>query len=225
MTSLNIKTLYKTLGYAFNDEKLLLNALTHISASRKSSYERLEFLGDRILGAVIADLIYHHFPLEVEGSMAKRYTKLVCADTLSQIAASLKLDKHMIMAKGEQATGGRHKKSILADVCESIIAALYLDGGLEAASQFIIKHWSPLLTEMKTPPIDAKTELQEISQSMGKGIPIYTHLKTEGPDHAPLFTTQVELQGYPPQQAEGSSKRIAEQKAAHLLVTRIKESK
>lgn len=212
-------------GYAFKDETLLTMALTHVSVSRKESYERLEFLGDRILGAIIADCIYRTFPEEPEGSLAKRYARLVSAETLAQIALVLGLPEYLILARGEHTSGGRRKKSILADACEALIGALYLDGGLEIASTFVLKYWSPLLKAMDkmTPPIDSKTELQECSQALGKGTPSYVSIAVEGPQHDPLFTSQVNLEGYPSCQGRGKTKRIAEQKAAEALLKHIKD--
>ena len=224
MNPQNLKNLERILGHTFEDKSLLKQALTHASATQDKSYERLEFLGDRILGAVVADLMYHHYPDEPEGSLAKRFNRLVCGETLSKIALNIGLDKYIVMAKGEQSSGGRHKKSLLADVCESTIAALYLDGDMKAATQFIMNYWSPLLEIMEYPPVDPKSELQELSQSMGKGTPVYTHLLTKGPDHAPTFTVEAHLEGYPKQSAEGSSKRIGEQKAAHKLLILMKDT-
>lgn len=216
--STSLQNLEALLGHVFKNKALLEQALTHASVTRHQSYERLEFLGDRVLGAVVADLLYCHYPKELEGALARRFTRLVCTETLADIALSVELNNHMIIAKGERSTGGHHKPSLLADVCEAVIAALYLDGGMDVASAFIKTHWIPLLEKMILPPVDAKTALQELSQSKKKGIPIYTHLLQQGPNHAPLFTVEVTLEGYPPQQATGTSKRIAEQEAARKLL-------
>lgn len=218
----NLEELSQKLGYTFKDQNLLKRALTHTSISHEKSYERLEFLGDRILGAIVADLVFNHFPDDAEGKLSKRFTGMVCSGTLAKVALRADLDKYIIMARAELSSGGRKKQSILADVCESVIAALYLDGGMQIATEFVEKHWLPLINEMGDPPSDSKTDLQELTQSMGKGIPIYTLVKTEGPDHAPLFTVEVRLEGFPSQKGQGPSKRIAEQNAAKDLLKYIR---
>lgn len=219
-----ITILYHRLDYCFKDEELVLRALTHVSVSRKKSYERLEFLGDRILGAVIAEMLYRYFPQDPEGALAKRFARLVNARTLETVALELGLPDFIILAPWEQASGGARKPSILGDVCEALLAALYLDGGLRVVSQIIHRYWEPFLKTMERPPLDAKSALQEHSQSLGKGVPIYTSLRAEGPDHAPVFTVQAMLEGYPAQQGQGTTKRIAEQNAAAALLTLMKGS-
>jgi ribonuclease-3 len=204
-----------SLDYTFQDLELLERALTHTSAGVDVNYERLEFLGDRVLGLVVAEMLLNSFPAENEGDIGRRFAELVRAETLTRIGRKAGIDVALTLA------GGDANDSIVADATEAVIAALYLDGGLRAATQFIERQWSPLVQVTDAPPRDAKTALQEWSQARGLGLPKYRDIAREGPDHQPLFTVEVTVAGSPPAHAQGSSKRAAEQEAAALLLAQL----
>lgn len=211
-------------GYAFRDEALAQLALTHRSAggrARARTYERLEFLGDRVLALVIADLLYESFPNEDEGSLAKRLVALVRRETLAEVALALGLPPLIEMSRGEEEAGGRENPAILADVCEALIGAMYRDGGLEVARVFIRRNWLDRMASTEKPPKDAKTELQEWAQGRGLSLPDYREVERSGPDHAPVFTIEVVVNDFPPERGEGPTKRAAEQMAAERLLERL----
>lgn len=211
------------LGHSFAAPILLNEALRHPSAAsgRKSSYQRLEFLGDRVLGLIVSELLFRRFPDEPEGALAKRLAALVRQETLTQVSAGLGLSRHLVLARAEDEAGERDNPALMADVCESLIGALYLDGGLTAARRFIEAHWSPLLEAELTPPQDAKTALQEWAQARGLPLPDYRELARDGPAHEPRFTVEVTVVDRPPERGEGRSKRLAEQAAAERLLARL----
>jgi len=213
-------TLEDLLGHIFRDKSLLTAALTHSSLrkQRRVSYERLEFLGDRVLGLNVADLLLRRFPKEAEGDLAKRQAALIKRDTLADVARSLDLGPHLLLSKGEEQAGSRDNPNLLSDTLEALLAALYLDGGLAAAASFVTKHWEPLIEAAKAPPIDAKTALQERTQALRLGLPTYNILSRTGPDHSPQFVVQVEVASRQPQEGRGGSKREAEQAAAAALL-------
>jgi ribonuclease-3 len=230
---LSAEDLAQVIGYAFAHPELLEEALTHPSAlvpeprrgrRRKPphrSYERLEFLGDRVLGLVIADLLWRRFEREPEGDLTRRHTHLVRRETLARIANTIGLGPHLVLSRGEAAAGAAGNPGILADVCEALIAAIYLDGGFEAASGFVCRFWEPLIAEMEEPPRDPKTALQEWAQARGLALPTYELLATNGPDHAPLFTVAAGVAGGDRATATASSKRIAEARAAAMLLDKL----
>ena len=211
------------IDYTFSNKSLALTALTHSSVARKrqSSNERLEFLGDRVLGLVIAEMLYEQFPDEAEGALGYRFPALVRAETLAQVADKLGLATFLLMDDHEFNGNQKRKTSILSNACEAVIAALYLDGGLRAAQNFIKTHWQALLEQDLTPPKDAKTRLQELVQSRGAPVPAYRIVERTGPDHAPEFTLEVSVEGEPPAIATGASKRAAETAAAETLLNRL----
>lgn len=222
----------RRLGHEFRDLSLLDAALTHPSIDRPRGrrgavpeYERLEFLGDRVLGLAVAEHLYRNFPGEAEGALARRFTALVRREALARIAQRLEIDRILRMSRGEEESGGRENPANLADSCEAVIAALYLDGGFGAASAFIERFWHDLVAEDVSPPKDAKTELQEWAQARGFGLPTYTVVSRNGPDHAPMFTISVMVEsagrGGHEARARGKSKRIAEQAAAKALLDEI----
>lgn len=224
-----LKTLEGALGHKFNRPELLDQALTHRSAVRTrgkthDGYERLEFLGDRVLGLLVADLLVHRFAREQEGELTRRHTALVRRDSLVRVARSLNLGEHLKLSKGEAEAGSRASPTLLADACEAVIAALYLDGGIEAARPFIERYWIPLLEEDAIPPRDAKTTLQEWAQGQKLPLPAYRVVSIEGPSHQPVFTVEVSVKGLPPIEARGRSKRAAEQLAAQALFAQVKAS-
>lgn len=216
------------IGHIFSRPALLLSALIHPSAlgggAEESSYERMEFLGDRVLSLVVAEMLLERFPKEAEGEIARRHAQLVKRDTLARIAREIDLGRQIVMAKGEEDAGGRENPSLLADACESLIGALYLDGGLATAAQFVRARWNAPLAEAKAPPKDAKTALQEWAQGRGLALPFYRTLSVSGPSHAPDFMVEVSVDGFPSENSRGGSKRAAEQTAAELLLTRLKNT-
>ena len=204
-----------SLDYTFREPELLERALTHTSAGVDVNYERLEFLGDRVLGLVVAEMLLERFPTENEGHIGRRFAALVRAETLTRIGRAAGIDAALTHAESDAAD------SVIADATEAVIAALYLDGGFPAAVHFIERFWSPLIKVSDRPPRDAKTALQEWSQARGLGLPEYREIAREGPDHQPLFTVEVTVAGSPPAHAQGSSKRAAEQQAAALLLAQL----
>ena len=223
----------RILGHDFAAPALLAEALTHPSAltvdrgrGRRTKitnhgYERLEFLGDRVLGLVIAELLWRRFPDEPEGLLTQRHTHLVRRETLAQVALSIGLGLHLVLSRAERAAGAAANPAILADACEAIIAAIYLDGGYDAAAGFIRRHWQPLIGAMEAPPRDPKTMLQEWAQARGLGLPRYELVATSGPDHAPQFTVAASIAGGTPATASGPAKRRAEAGAAAALLERL----
>ena len=214
--------LQHVLGHEFEETNLLDRALTHASAGGgRQSNERLEFLGDRVLGLVVADMLLQRFADEDEGAIAKRHTALVRREALARVARSIELGAALQLSKGEEDNGGRSNPAILADACEAVIAALYRDGGLEAARRFIAEYWTPLLEETETPPRDDKTALQEWAQGRGLPLPSYTEVDRQGPAHEPVFVIEAAVSGFPAVRADGASKRQAEQKAAAVLLEKV----
>jgi ribonuclease-3 len=218
------------LGHHFGDPNLLRQALTHrsmISGAKRQrrpgdGYERLEFLGDRVLALVVADMIYRAYPAEDEGALAKRFAVLVSRDTLAQVARDIDLGHFVILSRGEEESGGRGNANLLADSCEAAIGALYLDGGVEPAAAFIRRHWSPMIGAGGLPPRDAKTALQEWAQGARLPLPVYRVARAEGPPHDPLFEVEVSVAEHPPVVGKGRSKRAAETAAAAVMLSRLK---
>ena len=218
--------LERRLGYRFKDTALLEQALTHssmsgVSGDRLSSNERLEFLGDRVLGLVIARLLFQRFPDEHEGELARRHAALVRKEALARVAIEASLGDCLPMSRGEDDAGGRRNPGLLADACEAVIGAIYLDGGLEAAAEFVHGYWQALADEDANPPKDAKTMLQEWAQGRGLALPRYRETAREGPHHAPMFSVEVTVPGIAPVTGVGPSKRAAEQAAADLALARV----
>lgn len=210
------------LGYRFKDDDLLNEALTHASAvgGGRATYQRLEFLGDRVLGLVIADILYDAHAEADEGELSRRLAALVRRETCADVARDIGLGAHIRLGEGEAQTGGRRKDAILGDVCEAIIGAIYLDGGLGPSREFIERAWADRMHEESPRLKDAKTSLQEWAHTQGHGQPVYRLLGRTGPDHAPKFTISVTLSDLDPAEATGSSKRIAEQAAAEAVLMR-----
>ena len=212
--------------HTFGRPALLAEALTHPSASgRGHGYERLEFLGDRVLGLVVADMLLAAFPDEDEGALALRFTSLVRRESLAAIADGIGLATVIEMTRGEAESGGRENPSTLADALEAMIGALYLDGGLAAADGFVRRHLTPAMHTAEGPPKDAKTALQEWAQANRLALPRYATVSTAGPAHSPTFEIEARVEGQPPATASGASKRIAEQAAAAVLLARIGDNR
>lgn len=217
--------LEERIGYRFRDPGLLERALTHASSVAgdgvaTQSYQRLEFLGDRVLGLAIASMLYSAFPEAEEGELARRLNQLVKRETCAQVASELQIGEALRVGGGEAQTGGRKKTAILADVCESLIAAIYIDGGYETAADFVDRFWRKRMTEFRGHLRDAKTSLQEWAQGRGLEPPSYKITSRGGPDHAPEFTVTVYIDGTERATGTGGSKRIAEQNAAEAALVR-----
>ena len=222
------------IGHKFRDLGLLEHALTHRSRAHEDASggvidnESLEFLGDAVLGFVIADMLFHHFPTHDEGYKSKVKASIVSAVSLARLAAEIDLGRFVLLGRGEEKTGGRAKHAILADCFEALIAAIYLDGGVEAARAFIMARFGPLIlsagdqADEATFTEDWKSALQEWMQANGRGLPNYRLASAEGPDHRKRFDVEVLVQGVAAGRAEGRSKKEAEQQAAKaaLLVLR-----
>lgn len=222
--------LARAIGHEFKRSALLAEALTHRSALYKPpgkrrgrkparTYERLEFLGDRVLGLVVADLLWRQFPAAPEGELTRRYHDLVQGATLARVAEAIGLGPHLILSPSEAAAA--RNPGILADVCEAVIAAIYVDGGYKAAVAFVERWWTPLIAELGDRPQDAKTRLQEWAQARGLGLPAYRVTATEGPSHAPRFTVAASVAQSEEVSATASSKRAAETEAAAALLERL----
>jgi ribonuclease III len=218
----------EALGHHFAKPDLLIEALTHPSATRRRGisrrgYERLEFLGDRVLGLVIAELLWKRFPNEAEGELTRRHTHLVRREALAEVAQAMGLGEKLLLSKGEEGAGVRKNKSVLADVCEAVIAALYLDGGLEPARRFVEMRWEKRLSNVAKPPRDPKTALQEFVQGRGFPLPLYQTVGSEGPAHKRRFTVTVTVDGMEnaTATATGPSKHAAEIAAAAAALAAI----
>lgn len=211
------------LGHNFADRALLEQAFIHASAARVGDRgnERLEFLGDRVLGLIVAERLVARFPREREGELARRHAHLVDAGSLARIAQALDLGALLVLAKGDEGSGNRTNPGILADALEALLAALYLDGGLETVRSFVIPHWDRLIDEVRSAPRDAKTALQEWVLGRGMDLPRYSVVRQDGPAHRPIFEVAVEIKGFPASRAEGSSKQAAERAAAALMLQAI----
>ncbi len=226
-----VDELMARLGYVFVAPELLQDALTHPSLAgfkqrKKNStmpYERLEFLGDRVLGLIIAQWLYEKFPTASEGELAKRHAALVNRDALRVVAVEIGLGKYLRLARGEVADGPRKNIATLADAMEAMIGALYLDGGLKAAQKFIHNYWKKEIAIEET-PADPKTVLQEWAQGQALPLPNYKVVERTGPAHAPKFIIEVSVKGHPSVSAEGPSKRAAEKTAAQLLLKQLKKA-
>lgn len=217
-----LSILENRMGYVFKDKELALRALTHSSFGdgRRTApdYERLEFLGDRILGLMTAEKLFF-MSTEKEGALARRLNALVRKETCARISRHIGVGDALLLSPSEERQGGRDKNSILGDACEAIIGAIYIDGGLEAAQAFYDIHWKDDIEAVTNKSMkDPKTALQEKASVANKSLPIYTTLNRSGPDHKPLFVIQVEVEGVGRATGTGKSKKDAERFAAtHLL--------
>ena len=222
-----IKDLEAAIGYRFQNITLLQNALTHSSYANERwhdglmSNERLEFLGDSILGMVVADYLYRNFPQRPEGELTKMRADMVCETSLAEVARKVNLGEHLLLGHGEEQGGGRERASILADAMESVIAACYLDGGMDAAKAFIERF---ILCNVPTGRLhnkDHKTALQELVQQKKNQTLTYTLIGERGPDHDKEFSVEVCLNGNPIGTGIGSSKKRAEQDAARVALEKL----
>lgn len=216
--------LESAVDYSFDDPSLLERALTHSSLSggkkRVPDLERLEFLGDRVLGLLTAEELWRRHPKMREGDLAPRLNALVRKETCAKAALFWELDKFLRLSRQEENAGGRRKKAILGDVCEAFLGALYIDGGLEAARRAFDPFWLPNFEALSRRHRDAKTTLQEWSQERGKGTPKYSVVEADGPAHDPTFTVEVSVKGFDPATGNGRSKRAAQTNAAEAFLVR-----
>jgi ribonuclease-3 len=217
---LMLDQLQQAIGYSFKSKKLLEMAVSHVSSSAAlESYERLEFLGDRILSLTIAHQLYIQFPTEEEGALAKRHSALVKQSTLLRVAEKIELASYIrVASKDTKATD-----SMIADVLEAIFAAIYLDSDFVSAQKVIQKLWQDLVVENILPPEEGKSALQEWAQARGLKLPDYKIVERTGPDHMPVFQVEVTLSDYPPQRGQGTSKQAAEKEAANALLHYLQE--
>jgi ribonuclease-3 len=219
-----LKDLEGRLGHAFKDRALLKKALTHASVRQASvkrrDNERLEFLGDRVLGLAVAELLSELYPTANEGQLARLYNRLVRGGTCAEVARSLELGPSLVLSESEASSGGRDKETILADACEALLGAIFLEAGYDKAREVVRKHWGARLEGSPVEAADAKSALQEWAQGQGLDLPQYEEVAREGPDHAPRFTAEVRIKGKKPARGEGANKRAAEQAAATVLLAR-----
>ena len=223
MTATEREQLESVLGHHFEHPERLDRALTHRSHRQTSSTvdnERLEFLGDRVLGLAIAELLCELYPKATEGDLARLFNRLVQREACAEVAGLMTIGAHLVLSGSEVTSGGRGKQSILADACEAVLGATFLDGGFEPARKVVRKFWQPLIGTATDAPRDAKTALQEWAQGLKLGLPAYIEVERAGPDHAPKFTSEVRVDGVKPARGSGPSKRVAEQEAAKALLKR-----
>lgn len=219
-----LQALAARLGYSFKDLELLKLALTHSSAravdAADDDNERLEFLGDRVLGLAVAELLTSRFPEAREGELARWFNHLVRAQTCADVAQDWDLGKYLVMSGGEAGSGGRRKMTILANACEAVLGAIHCDGGYDVAKELVHRDWTPHLGELDVAAADAKSVLQEWAQGRKLPLPRYVEVDRHGPDHAPEFTAEVQIEGLDSAQGKGPSKRAAEQAAALAVLIR-----
>ena len=211
------------IGHRFADPALAERALTHVSAptpARAQSYQRLEFLGDRVLGLIVSEMLYQAFPHASEGELSVRFARLVRRETCAEVAEEWRVGPHVVMGAGEARGGGRNKAAILGDVCEALIGAAFVDGGFAAARDLVRRAWEARMRADKAPIQDAKTAVQEWAQARGLATPSYSEVERSGPAHLPHFVMQVDLDGFAPERGEATSKRAAEQAAAKAFLER-----
>ena len=218
---MSLDQLQETLGYRFGNIGLLNLALTHRSMGREGmegNNQRLEFLGDAVLGLTVAEMLYQMFPNEAEGDLSKRLVALVNGAQLATLSVTMGLDQHIMLSIGEVEQGGRQNPSNLEDACEALLGAMYLDGGIEPVQAIVAKFWKPEALHRAAPPKDAKTTLQEWAQGRGLPLPHYAVISAEGPSHAPHFIIDVSVLGFPAARGEAGTKRVAERLAAAALL-------
>ena len=213
------------IGHKFADAGLLVTAMTHVSALKPSrkrgeSYQRLEFLGDHVLGLIVSDMLYRSFPNADEGELSKRLAELVRKESCADVAKSLGLADDVKLGAVGAGAGARLRKSVLGDICEAVIGAVFLDGGYAAAQQFVETNWTERMKKPRQPLRDPKTVLQEWAQGKGLPTPVYREVERTGPHHDPQFRVAVDLPGLAPAEGVGGSKRAAEKVAASVMIER-----
>ncbi len=217
-----VTDLEKAIGYGFKDRTLFTQALTHSSMrtanTRRADNERLEFLGDRVLGLAIAEMLNARLPLVSEGELARNFNRLVRGGTCAAIGRGVGLGAHLLLSSSEADNGGRDKETILADAMEALLGALFLEAGFDRARKLVATLWGPMLDSMPIVAADPKSALQEWAQGQGLALPRYFEVARKGPDHAPKFVAEVRIDGCQPGRGEGPSKRHAEQAAASAVL-------
>jgi ribonuclease-3 len=213
------------IGYKFANAALLATALTHVSAlkplrKRGDSYQRLEFLGDHVLGLIVSDMLYRAFPNADEGELSKRLADLVRKESCADVAKTLGLVDEIKLGAVGAGASARLRKSVLGDICEAVIGAVFLDGGYQAAAQFVERNWTERMHKLRRPLRDPKTTLQEWAQGKGLPTPVYREIERTGPHHDPQFRIAVELPGLAAAEGTGGSKRAAEKAAASAMIAR-----
>lgn len=218
------KDLEKKLGYRFRNEALLARALTHSSlrGTRKvrDDNERLEFVGDRVLGLAIVEMLEEAYPDAAEGELARHLNRLVRGEACAKVGRDLGLGDYLMLSESEAGSGGRAKTTILADAVEAVLGAVFLEAGFEKARDVVRRLWQTDADAVGQAAADPKSTLQEWAQGRGLSLPSYVEVARTGPDHAPRFTSEVRIRGKAPAQGEGASKRAAEQAAALALLER-----
>jgi len=219
----DMKAFQGRIGYEFSDPALLVTAVTHSSRSSatRPDNQRLEFLGDRVLGLVMADALLKDDTTASEGQLAPRFNALVRKETCAEVARDIDVGAVLKLGRSEMMTGGRRKQALLGDAMEAVIAAVYLDGGLDAAKSMILRLWGDRIQRVEADARDAKTSLQEWAQGRGQNPPSYKEISRTGPDHAPIFTIRCQLDDGAFADAQAGSKRIAEQQAAKALLQEV----
>ncbi len=211
------------LGYAFQSPELLIRALTHssLSSDTRPDNQRLEFLGDRVLGLVMAEAVFGQDKTAKEGQLAPRFNALVRKEACAEVARQIDLGAVLKLGKSEMSSGGRRKTALLGDAMEAVLAAIYLDGGFAAAQAVILRLWKDRIANVESDARDPKTALQEWAQARGQTPPSYREIARRGPDHAPIFRVEARLESGDAAEAEATSKRQAEQQAAQTLLERL----
>lgn len=223
--SAELKAFSDRLGHQFENADLLREAVTHssLSSPTRNDNQRLEFLGDRVLGLVIAEALSKADPDAAEGQLAPRFNALVRKETCAEIAAEIDLGAALKMGRSEQSSGGRRKQAILADAMEAVIAAVYRDAGFEVARALVLRLWGKRVANAEEDARDAKTALQEWAQARGMTPPSYTQVSRSGPDHAPIFEIEAKLDDGRAARARAENKRNAQQGAAKLLLAAVEK--
>lgn len=213
------------LGHRFGTPDLLIEALTHSSFMGPADNQRLEFLGDRVLGLVIAEALLKRDPGADEGDLAPRLNTLVRKETCAEVAAEVDIGAALRLGRSEMISGGRRKMALLGDAMEAVIAAVYLDAGFDAARDLILRLWGERIAQARAQGRDAKTALQEWAQARGQQPPVYADIDREGPDHAPVFLVEARLGDGRSAEGRATSKRAAQQKAAESLLARVEKDR
>lgn len=214
----------QALGRRFRNPDLLIEALTHTSMTGRN-YQRLEFLGDRVLGLIVASWLFERYPNESEGKLNRRFVELVRGQTCAEIARGIGVSAQVRMERTAREQRVHETVNVLGDVCEALIGALYLDGGMAAARKFVRSAWAPLVEGTAVVEKDPKSALQEWAQGRGLPLPTYTIVGRSGPHHAPEFTVEVVVRNFAPVSATGRSRQEAEKQAATLLLSMVREEK
>jgi ribonuclease-3 len=225
MNTIAFDDVEKIIGYQFKDRHFLERALTHSSTGDEYNYQRLEFLGDRVVGLVFADALFQIFRGENEGGLAKRHTALVQGLSLYAIGQAHGLNEFILFSDAEKGAGGAQNENIIGDVVESLLGAIYIDGGYSAAQEVVLRLWGDNIETLEKAPQDPKTELQEWVQARQLPLPEYEIILKDGPDHSPIFTVQLTVLGYDAINDQGPSRRQTEKTVARKMLEILKTDK